>query len=262
MTTVRQLPREWRLLPQWVKNELTYGTKELPFYNWHIQQLVDHDDSMKTVWRLFENNRHHFIRKGTVHSLLRLLHQSTVGLDPGQPRTDTDRRSIADDVSKHVNALIKLIGRLGTGGAFGAYPLGVMKSIDAVAIDFVKERCGRQFDACKKEFQAILDEDKFPADAKNPLMQQLDCLQSEIELEGMNLLMDSRISLKALADSTSVWAKTCGWSRNDSIWYIGSTLKDWFGCNQFSATATLATAIRGEEISRDSVAGIMKRKRV
>lgn len=128
-----RLPREWDSLPHWVKDELLYGSEDLPFYSWHIQRLVDHGENMKAVWPLFDKHRRSFPHKGPVHSLLRLLHQAALGPDPGLSRTDDDRQAISEAVHKYVDGIARQIDRLGTGSAFGLYPLGIASAVSVAA---------------------------------------------------------------------------------------------------------------------------------
>lgn len=257
--SARTLPKEWESLPLWVKHELLLSSEHLHIYNWHIQQLVNHGENMKAVWQLFESNREVFEHTGPVSSLLCLLNGAKHGTDPGYLRTDDDRRSIAEDVRKHANALLKLIHRLGTGGTFGMYPLGVANTIDLVAYEVASERGGSLFKGAIEAISSHLDEADIAIDAKRSIAQQLDDLRGEVAFEMMNLVSDPRVSLSALIDATDQWAKECGWGRSEAVWHVAATLKDWFGGNQLSATATLATAIFDEEISVKSVDGILTR---
>lgn len=259
MSVPTQLPLEWETLPAWVKDELINGSEDLSFYSGYIHRLVAHGENMKAVWRMFESHTEGFQYEGRVHSLVGLLHYANHGPDPGYTRSGADRRSIASDVRKHVDALLKLTDRLGTGGGFGMYPLGVTEAIilvdDAVSANVVE----RLLEPHMQAFLAHTDGGDVPTDTKNFIVQQLEYLQTDLELEVLKLTSDPRPSLRALADATSEWARTCGWERNDAICRIGDTLKVWFGCSQLAATATLATAVLDEEISVDVVAGVLKR---
>lgn len=68
--SARELPKESEGLPLWVKEELRYGSKDLPFYSWHNQRLVVHGDNMRAAWCLSEKHREPFRWEVPVHSLL------------------------------------------------------------------------------------------------------------------------------------------------------------------------------------------------
>lgn len=255
-----RLPREWDSLPLWVKDELLYGSKDLTFYSWHIQRLVDHDENMKAVWRVFDKHRESFTRKGPVHSLLCVLHQAAIGLDPGQSRSDDDRQAIADAVQKHVDGLTAQIDRLGTGSAFGLYPAWIAGAVGAAAWDKAEKKVAEPFQTTTEQILAMLRRAGIQAKIRKSVANQLESLHYEIEHEVMELYSDPRESTKALADGAQEWAETCGWGRDDIIWHIGSSLMDWFGGRHYAATATLTTAITGREVSEDVVAGVIKRR--
>ena len=255
-----RLPGEWDSLPHWVKDELLNGSRDLPFYSWHIQKLVDHAENMKAVWHLFDKHRESFKFKGAVHSLLCVLHYAALGPDPGQPRTDDDRQAISGAIQKHVEGLARQIERLGTGSAFGLYPLGIANAVDLAAWDKAEEKVTRPFLLATEQILAALDCAGIAADARKSVADQLEGLQYEIEREVMAIYSDPRESMRALAAGAQEWAEDCGWGRDDIIWHIGSSVRDWFGHNHFSATATLTTAITGNEVSEDVVAGVMKRR--
>lgn len=254
------LPQEWNSLPLWVKDELLNGSSELPFYSWHIQRLVDHSENMKAVWQLFDKHRESFTYKGPVHSLVRVLHFAALGPDPGQIRSDDDRQMISDAIQKHVCGLARQVERLGTGSAFGLYPLGIASAVGVKAWDKAVEKVTEPFQSTTEQILEVLDRAGISADTKKSVAAQLEALQYEIEHEVMEIYSDPRESMQALASGAQEWAKDCGWERDDIIWHIGSSVRDWFGRNHFSETATLTTAIIGNEVSEDVVAGVMKRR--
>ncbi|KRG46049.1 hypothetical protein ARC20_06520 [Stenotrophomonas panacihumi] len=254
------LPREWDSLPHWVKDELLTGSRDLPFYSWHIQKLVDHAENMKAVWHMFDKHRESFKFKGPVHSLLCVLHYAALGPDPGQPRTDDDRQAISGAIQKHVEGLARQIERLGTSSAFGLYPLGIASAVGVAAWDKAENKVTQPFESTTEQILAVLDRVGIAADARKSVADQLEALQYEIEHEVMELYSDPREAMQALATGAQEWAEDCGWGRYDIIWHIGSSVRDWFGRNHFSATATLTTAITGNEVSEDVVAGVMKRR--
>lgn len=258
--SARTLPKEWEGLPLWVKDELLYGSADLSFYSWHIQRLVDHGENMKAVWHLFEKQRTSFTRRAPVHSLLCVLHQAAIGLDPGQPRSDDDRQAIADAVQKHVDGLAVQIDRLGTGSAFGLYPAWIASAVGAAAWNRAEKKVAEPFQETTEQILAALDRAGIPADVSKSVASRLESLHYEIEHEVIELYSDPRESTRALATGAQEWAETCGWSRDDIIWHIGSSVRDWFGRNHFSATATLTTAITGNEVSDDAAAGVIKRR--
>lgn len=255
-----RLPQEWNSLPLWVKGELLNGSSDLPFYSWHIQKLVDHSENMKAVWELFDKHRESFTYKGPVHSLVSVLHFAALGPDPGQTRSDDDRQAISGTVQKHVAGLAKQIERLGTGSAFGLYPLGIASAVGVAAWDKAEEMVAEPFQSTTDQILAVLDHAGIAAETRKSVAGQLEALQYEIEHEVMTIYSDPRESMQALATGAQEWAKDCGWGRDDIIWHIGCSVRDWFGRNHFSATATLTTAITCNEVSEDVVAGVMKRR--
>ena len=255
-----RLPQEWNSLPLWVKDELLNGSRDLPFYSWHIQRLVDHSENMKAVWELFDKHRELFTHKGPVHSLVCVLHQAALGPDPGLSRGDDDRQAISDAVEKHVDGLARQIERLGTGSAFGLYPFGIASAVGVAAWGKAEEKVAEPFQSTTEQILGMLDRAGIATDARKSVAGQLEALQYEIEHEVMELYSDPRESMRALATGAQEWAKDCGWRRDDIIWHIGNSVRDWFGRNHFSATATLTTAITGNEVSEDVVAGVMKRR--
>lgn len=255
-----RLPREWNSLPLWVKDELLNGSRDLPFYSWHIQMLVDHSENMKAVWQLFDEHRESFTHKGPVHSLVCMLHYAALGPDPGQTRSDNDRQVISEAVQKHVDGLARQLERLGTGSAFGLYPLGIASAVSAAAWDKAEEKVAGPFQSTTEQILAVLDRAGVAADTRESVAGQLEALQYEIEHEIMAIYSDPRESMRALATGAQEWAKDYGWERDDIIWHIGNSVRNWFGRNHFSATATLTTAITGYEVSEDVVAGVIKRR--
>lgn len=255
-----RLPKEWETLPLWVKDELIYGSEELEFYRWHVQRLVDHSENMKAVWRLFEAHRESFTWKGPVHSILDLVHQAAIGRDPGHRRTDDDRQAIADDVQKHVDGLSRQLARLSTGAAFGLYPARVAAAVSIAALAEAEKRITEPFQSATERILADLDRVEIPSAIRRSVADQLELLHYEMEQEFMELYSDPREQIKTLADGAKEWAESGGWDRDDIIWHIGGSLRDWFGGNHYAATATLATAIVGEEVSEDVVAGVIKRR--
>ena len=260
MDTELRLPQEWSSLPLWVKSELINGSSDLPFYSWHIQRLVDHSENMKAVWQLFNKHRETFTHKGPVHSLVCVLHQAALGPDPGLPRGDDDRQAISDAVQKHVDGLARQVERLGTGSAFGRYPLGIASVVGVAAWDKAEEKVAEPFQSAMEQILVVLDRAGIAADTRRSVAGQLEALQYEIEHEVMELYLDPRESIQALATGAQEWAKDCGWGRDDIIWLIGSSVRGWFGRNHFSTTATLTTAVTGNEVSEDVVAGVIKRR--
>lgn len=260
MDTELRLPQEWNSLPRWVKDELVNGSRDLPFYSWHIQRLVDHDENMKAVWRLLDKHRASFTYKEPVHSLLCVLHQAAIGTDPGLSRTDDDRQAISDALQKSVDGLARQIERLGTGSAFGMYPLGIASAIGSAAWEKAEEKVAEPFQSTTEQILAVLDRAGIAADIRKHVASQLESLQYEIEHEVMDLYSDPRESVQALATGAQEWVRDYGWGRDDIIWHIGSNVREWFGYNHFSTTATLTTAITDNEVSEDVVAGVMKRK--
>lgn len=255
-----RLPREWDSLPQWVKEEILCEAEDFSFYNWHISRLAEHGENMKAVWHLFDKHRESFKLKGPVESLLCVLHYAVHGRDPGQPRTDDDRQAMASAVQKHVDGLTRQIERLGTGSAFGLYPLGIANAVGIAAWDKAEDKVTQPFESTTEQILAVLDCAGIAADDRKSVADQLEALQYEIEHEVMELYSDPREAMRALATGAQEWAEDCGWGRDDIIWQIGSSVRDWFGRNHFSATATLTTAITGNEVSEDVVAGVMKRR--
>lgn len=254
------LPQEWKVLPLWVKDELVNGSRDLPFYSWHIQRLVDHGENMKAVWRLLDKHRESFTYKRPVHSLVCVMHQAALGADPGQARSNDDRQAISKAVQKHVDGLARLIERLGTSSAFGLYPLGIANAVGRAALDKAEATVAKPFESTAEQILAVLDSAGIAADARKYVASQLEHLQYEIEHEVMELYSDPRESVQALATGAQEWAKDYGWGRDDVIWHIGSSLSDWFGANHFAATATLTTAVTGQEVSEDVVAGVIRRR--
>lgn len=254
------LPREWDSLPHWVKEELLSGRENYSIYNWLISRLAEHGENMKSVWCLFDKHRETFKLKGPVESLLCVLHYAVHGRDPGQSRTDDDRQAIAHAVQKYVDELTRQIKWLGTGSAFGPYPLGIASAVGVAAWDKAEEVVAKPFLSAAEQILAVLDREGVAADTRKFVTEQLETLQYEIEHEVMELYSDPRESMQALATGAQEWAEDYGWGRDDIIWHIGSSVRDWFGRNHFAATATLTTAITGEEISEDVVAGVMKRR--
>ena len=255
-----RLPQEWNSLPLWVRDELINGSTDLPFYSWHIQRLVDHSENMKAVWPLFDKHRESFTYKGPVHSLVCVLHQAALGPDPGLSRTDDDRQAISEAVHKYVDGIARQIDRLGTGSAFGLYPLGIASAVSVAAWNKAEKKVAEPFQSTTEQILAVLDSAGIAAETRKSVARELESLQYEIEHEVMELYSDPRESMQALATGAQDWAKDNGWGRDDIIWHIGSSVRDWFGRNHFSATATLTTAITGNEVSEDIVAGVIKRR--
>jgi len=205
--SARTLPKEWESLPRWVKEELLYGSEDLPFYSWHIQRLVDHGENMKAVWRLLEKHRQSFTWKGPVHSLLCLLHEAVLGLDPGQMRSDDDRQTIANAVRKHADGLTTYIKCLGTGSPFGLYPFGIASTVGITAWEKAEETISKPFRSAAEEIQEVLDRAGVPKGVRKSMADRLESLQFEIEQEFAQLYSDPRETLMSLADGALEWAR-------------------------------------------------------
>ncbi|MBZ0087183.1 MAG: hypothetical protein K8F33_03670 [Thermomonas sp.] len=255
-----RLSQEWNSLPPWVKSEVLQAPKHYAFYKWYISRLAEHSENMKAVWRLFDKHRGAFRRNTPLRSLLCVLHQAVLGPDPGQPRSDDDRRAIADAIQKHVDGLERQIGRLGTGAVFGLYPVEIASEMAVAAWKKAEAKVARPFQTAAGQMLAVLDSAGISAEVRAFVIGQLTSLQYEIEHELEVIHTDPRESLRTLATSAQEWADTCGWCRDDIIWHIGSSIRDWFGRNHYSETATLTTAITGNEVSEDVVAGVMRRR--
>lgn len=255
-----RLPQEWNSLPLWVKSEVLHAPERYAFYKWYISRLAEHSENMKAVWHLFDKHRESFTYKGPVYALVRLLHQVTIGLDPGLPRSDDDRRAIADAIQRHVDGLERQIGRLGTGSVFGLYPAEIASAVGAAAWEKAEAKVARPFQLAVGQILEVLDRDGISAEVREFVVGQLESLRSEMEHEVEVVQTDPRESLRTLAAGAQEWADTCGWGRDNIIWHIGRSVRYWFGRNHFSATSTLTTAITGNEVSEDVVAGVMKRQ--
>lgn len=257
----RVIPPQWDSLPDWVKDELQHGSRDLLFYNWHITRLVTHSENMKAVWRLFDQHRESFAPKGPVLSLLEMLHFSFLGPDPGRSRTDADRKVISAAISKHVAGLTKQIDRLAAGSPFGVYPFWIACLVDGVAWKKVEKMVTEPFRETAQQIEAELNRVGVAVDVLDTVGIRLESLQFEMEREAMELFADPRASMEAIAESAKEWAEDCGWGRDDIIWEIGNHVIEWFGHNHFAVTATLTTAITSQEVTEDVVAGVIKRGR-
>ena len=261
MDTEFRLPREWDSLPHWVKDELLSSSKDLNFYSWHIQKLMHHGENMKAVWQLLEKHRQSFSRKGPVYSLLCLLHQAACGSDPGLPRSDDDRQAINKAIQKHAVGFATQIERLGTGSVFESYPLTITNAVRTAARDSTENEVIKLFRESKDRIMEVLDCEEISSEARKQVATQLELLYSDVESELMRLFLDPRESMRAIAQGSQEWVDACGWNRNDIIWHIGCRVRNWFGRDHFATTATLVTAITGEEVSEGVVAGAMRRQK-
>lgn len=257
LATVACWPREWAPLPGWVRDEVLDGPADLLFYDWYLWKLAQHAENMKAVWALFDSHRDVFGGKGPLHALLELLFRAKLETSLAEWRLQDDRRSIAEGVREHVDALFKLMKRLGHGCNSDMYPPGVTDAIDAATEQVAQERAGQALHAALAEAFASMDEADIPVDTKMFTAELDRHVHAAVELE----MTDLRLTLNVLADATEKWASACGWDRSDVIWRVGSKLHEWFGSDHFAAAATLVTAILEEEISVGSVEKIMKRRR-
>ncbi len=285
----REIPSEWESLPNWVKDELAHGKEDLTFYSGVIQRLVDHSTNMQSVWALVERHRHAFKRVGPVAALLEVLFRVAIGLDPGLRRTDDDRRVIAESMDKQVNELLKLLRTLATNApfahtvvvdqgnsetprlgdlsgelprassAYGLYPAGVLSSLTIAAHQAADKRVRPPFKELSEEIFECLGE-SIDAETKHRLGGSLEFYQDALEQEFIQGFMDPAPALRALAKSTREWADLFGWGRREQVEHVATALRRWTGRNQYNATAVLLTAICEEEISRDCVSGLMKRR--
>lgn len=290
MPSKETVPPEWSALPDWVKEELLQRPDDIVDFRIEMQILVDHGADISSVWRLLELHRHAIRNSGAVHALLKLLREVRVGLDPGRHRTDLDRHSICKDIQRNIRGLSKQLDRLATGAPFaitatnanhrgeeestmvrqgaaislstpeGLYPAGIASSLALTAWELVQEHVSRPFQLTQEEILADLDGVPVPAHIKKRVVTSLELLHDEIEPKVTEIFMDPRVFIGALAASAKAWSKEFGWNKSGAIWHIGATLKCWFGSNKHTAAAALATAILGEEVSRDSVKGIMSRR--
>lgn len=259
MDMEQPLMREWSSLPHWVKDELASDTRKFHFYRWYIQKLVNHGENMKSVWALFEKNRESFKRRGPVYSLVRDLHTAALGTDPGRSRTDDDRKSIHEAVQKHVDGLTRQIERLGTGSPFGPYPIGIANAADAPAWTHTEKKVSEPFQSTSEGILEALNQAGVSVEIRRTVADGLEWLKGEVEREVLELYLDPREPMRTLAAGAKEWAENCGWGRDDIIWYIGGSVRYWFGGNHFSAVATLVTALTDMEVSEDVVAGVIKR---
>lgn len=252
-------PFTWDALPPWVRSEVEQGRVDLEFYQPYLQRLADHSENMKPVWRLLDKHREVFGDVGPVAWLLKLLHWAKTGPDPGSQRSAEDRRYIADDVRKHVDALTRSMDRLATDGGFGMYPFLVADRMYAVAHDTAADRSQLAFQDSKELF-AHVDDGVLSTDGRQLVLGELESIRRHVEAELADVFMDPRHSLRTLAEAVDVWARGGTWSRNDVVGCIGSALREWFGGNHPGPTATLASAILDEEISADAAAGVLRRR--
>lgn len=281
ISTEMVLPSGWEVLPHWAQDEI-FSNAHLPgFYRRYIEQLVNHSVSMGAVWRLFDKRRNSAGFKRPFNSLVRLMHQLILGPDPGQSRTRADRRNIAGGVEKHVQGLLKNLGQLRTAAPFavntnrvgcaagtditrpyGLYPAAVESQFLFSAVDVAQAEIGPSSRVEEAIILNLVRDLGASAEDMQQIAHYLGILRGAAETRLIELFIEPRRPLRVLASATREWAETCAWARNDVIWHIGTEFRSWFGGNQHAATASLATVMLGEEITTDSVDGIMKRRAV